>query len=65
MMKLKKNKQIYFHVWAASLMGMSYGEYMAFISDPVMKLSKDDFSKLVRAYYKDHKEDFEKKSKGE
>lgn len=46
-------------------MGMSYGEYMEFISDPVMKLSKDDFSKLVRAYYKDHKEDFEKNSKGE
>lgn len=63
MMKLKKNKQLYFHVWAANLMGMSYGEYMAFITDPVLKLSKEDFSGLVKAYYKDHKEDFEKKSK--
>lgn len=65
MVMLKKNKRLNFHVWASSQMGMSYGEYMAFISDPVTKLSKDDFTKLVRAYYKDHKEDFEKKSKGE
>lgn len=65
MMKLKKNKQLYLHVWAAILKGMSYGEYMAFISNPVMKLSEYNFNKLVRAYYKDHKEDFEKKTKGE
>lgn len=65
MVKLKKNRQLNFHVWAARLMGMSYGEYMAFITNPIMKLSEDDFSKFARAYYKDHKEDFEKKSKGE
>ena len=65
MMKLKKNKQLYFHVWAASLMGMSYGEYMAMNNDPITKLSEEDFKDLVRAYYKTHKEDFEKKSKGE
>lgn len=65
MMKLKKNKQLYFHVWAASLMGMSYGEYIDMITDPIMKLSKEDFAKLVRAYYKTHKEDFEKVLKGE
>ena len=65
MVKIKKNKQLYFHVWAASLMGMSYGEYMAMISDPIMKLSEEDFKKLVRSYYKNHKEDFEKVLKGE
>lgn len=63
-MKLKKNRQIYFYVWAANLMGMSYGEYMAMINDPIMKLSKEDFKKLVRSYYKDHKEDFDKVLKG-
>ena len=65
MMKLKKNRQLYFHVWAANLMGMSYGEYMAMITDPIMKLSQEDFEKLVRRYYKDHKEDFDKVLKGE
>lgn len=64
-MKLKKNRQLYFHVWAANLMGMSYGEYMAMITDPIMKLSQEDFEKLVRRYYKDHKEDFDKVLKGE
>ena len=46
-------------------MGMSYGEYIDMITDPIMKLSKEDFAKLVRAYYKTHKEDFEKVLKGE
>lgn len=65
MVRLKKNKQLYFHVWAASLMGMTYGEYMAMINDPIMKLSQEDFKKLVRRYYKDHKDDFDKVLKGE
>ena len=60
MLKIKKNKQLYFHVWAANLMGMSYGEYMAMITDPIMKLSQEDFRRLTREYYKEHKEDFEK-----
>lgn len=64
-MKLKKNKQLYFHVWAANLTGKSYGNYMAMISDPMTKLSEENFKKLVRAYYKTHKEDFEEESKGE
>ena len=46
-------------------MGMSYGEYMAMISDPIMKLSQENLKRLVRQYYKDHKEDFEKVMKGE
>lgn len=46
-------------------MGINYGEYMAMITDPIMKLSEEDFKKLVRSYYKDHKEDFDKVLKGE
>lgn len=64
-MKLKKNKQLSFHVWVANLIGMSYGNYMAMISNPMTKLSEENFKKLVRDYYKLHKEDFEKDSKGE
>lgn len=64
-MKLKKNRQLYFHVWAANLMRMSYGEYMAMISDPIKQLSEEDFKQLARSYYKDHKEDFDKVLKGE
>lgn len=65
MLKIRKAREVYFHSWAAKLMGISYGKWIAMNSNPKTKLSKKEMEKLKREYYKNHKEEFERIIKGE